>query len=321
MQLKLFLDQLRQENFFLEKKFVVPFVYPKEYVPIVFGGHLLSFLKEKNNTFEIVDMQECELSHIISCLETSFLGMKIGYWLRGFENKDKKFRQQLIQYLSEYRGPHQVLFMCGDDDIASYQSKMDYIEIPATISSDIARSLVTMFKKMSTSGAKYISEICAKFDNVSLDEVCMLAGYIQVVSNQKDYTAIVDCVVKPEHSLFTLAQHFFAKNCTDFYKLWYILGPTYPITFWCVYWSEQLWRAYHVRYYMAKGQLSLAKATSARLPFSFLQKDWKKVSLQELKNAHQWMYDLDRAYKNNIETEIGIDLFYNKFFLNEFANN
>ena len=102
--------------------------------------------------------------------------------------------------------------------------------------------------------------------------------------------------------------------------LWDTFEAEYPMTFWCAYWSEQLWRAYHARYYLDRQQMQQAKSIAYRLPFSYMQKDWKKSTLIELRNAHQWIYELDLAYKNNIETQAGIDLFFTKFFLAEFCS-
>lgn len=320
MQLKQFFDQAHSEFSFLEKESVIIFSVPQDTIPIIFTAHLITFLKDRNVAIEMFNVDDCELSHIFSQLETSFLGMKISYWLRGVENLDKKKRLQLLAYVSHYQGPHQIFFLGGSQDVNGYLEKRIRIELPTTITAELARSLLVAFKKNSPIMAKHLSSLVAKYEAVSLDQFCMLMGYLQVVGKLDDYNKIVERVIESEYSLFTLAQHFFAKNSTEFYKLWTHVQEVYPITFWCVYWSEQLWRAYHVHYFLTKGQLTQAKTASARLPFSFIQKDWKKVSLNELKNAHQWIYELDRAFKNSIETESGIDLFYNKFFLNEFDN-
>lgn len=318
MQLKQFLDQIKNENSFLETQNVVSFTISDGSMPVVFIAHLISYLKTKQFPIEMFSVNEVELSHVFSRLDTSFLGMKISYWLRGIDDLDKKSRQQLLAYLSQYQGPHQILFICNKEEAASYFAKKICVDLPSTITVDLAQSMLVTFKKNNPTIAKHISALVTKYDALSLDQICMLIGYMQVVGKAEDYAKIVDRVVESEHSLFTLSQYFFAKNNTDFYKLWICVHEMYPVTFWCVYWSEQLWRAYHVRYFLTKNQPVQAKSISARLPFSFLQKDFKKVSLDELKNAHQWIYDLDRSHKNSIETEAGIDLFYNKFFLNQF---
>ncbi|CAN5168934.1 hypothetical protein BH09DEP1_BH09DEP1_6170 [soil metagenome] len=319
MQRKQFFDQIQNDNLFFQKEPVIVFSCPDGATPIVFTAQLISYFKDKQMPIELFGVDDLELSHILSRLETSFLGMNISYWIRGIDELDKKSRQQLIAYIAQYKGPHQILLMVSKDEVSTGLAKRFCVELPATISADLARSLLIAFKKNSAAILKHMSALVIKHENLNLDQFCMLGSYMQVVGKADDYNQIVDRVVESEHSLFTLSQYFFAKNGTDFYKLWNSVQEIYPITFWCVYWSEQLWRAHHAHYFLTKGQLAQAKIASARLPFSYMQKDWKKTSLSELKNAHQWIYDLDRAYKNNIETESGIDLFYNKFFLNEFS--
>ena len=34
------------------------------------------------------------------------------------------------------------------------------------------------------------------------------------------------------------------------------------------------------------------------MPFSFIQRDWRKISLDELRYAHQALYDFDYNFKN-----------------------
>lgn len=320
MQLKQFFDQAQNGFPFLENENVIIFSVPQDTIPIIFTAHLIAFLKDRNIPVEMFNVDDCELSHIFSQLETSFLGMKISYWIRGTENLDKKKRLQLLAYVSHYQGPHRILFLTSSEDVSGYLAKRICVELPTIITAELARSLLTAFKRGSPVMTKHLSALVTKYETVTLDQFCMLMGYLQVVGKLDDYNKIVDRVIESEYSLFTLAQHFFSKNSTEFYKLWTHVQEKYPITFWCVYWSEQLWRAYHVRYFLTKGQLTQAKNASARLPFSYMQKDWKRISLNELKNAHQCIYELDRAHKNSIETEAGIDLFFNKFFLNEFDN-
>lgn len=318
MQLTSFINRIAQDISFLPKEAVTPLVCPESGAPILFMAYMISFLKEKNIMMETLEVTEIELTHLFSRLETSFLGMNMVYVLRGIEQREKKSRQQLLNYLAGYQGPHQVIFLCGKEDKVLFASKKDVIELPETVTAEMVGPLLSLFKKNSPAFAKGVTTLISKQNGLSLDQICMLIGYMQVVGKTDDYAQILDRVVEQEHSLFTLAQHFFAKSSTDFYKRWLVIHEHYPMTFWTVYWSEQLWRAYYVHYYLQKGQQAQAKSVSARLPFSFIQRDWKKSTLKELKNAHQWIYSLDNAHKNNIETEAGLDVFYNKFFLNEF---
>lgn len=312
MQFIHFFDQT-QDRSFLENASIVAFLCAEDTFPILFTAQLISFFKTKQLPIEVFGVDALDLPHIFSRLETSFLGMKVSYWLRGIDALDKKARQQVLAYLANYQGPHQVMLVVPKDD-AHYFAKKVCVELPNNISIDSVRPLLMLFNKNNPTLAKHMSSIVAKYDGLSLDQFCMLVNYMQVVGRVDDYTQIVDRVIESEHSLFTLAQYFFAKNSSEFYALWALVKDQYPVTFWTTYWSEQLWRAYFTRYYLSKGQLTQAKFTAARLPFSFMQKDWKKASLEQLKDAHQALYQLDHVYKNNGETEAGLDLIFNHFF-------
>ena len=56
----------------------------------------------------------------------------------------------------------------------------------------------------------------------------------------------LDAFIVPETSLFTLSQHFFARSPQKFLSVWKAIAPSYAEQFWIAFWSEQLWRAYHV---------------------------------------------------------------------------
>ena len=60
-----------------------------------------------------------------------------------------------------------------------------------------------------------------------------------------------------------------------------------------------------------------AKQISFRLPFTFVQKDWRSYSIRELKNAHQFIYTLDYDFKHG--STMAFDLFFSKFFSNQFV--
>lgn len=319
MQFISFINQISQDISFLQNGTAIPVVCPEDNPPILFMASIVSYVKEKGLMLETIDVTDLELNQLFSRLETSFLGMRMSYVVRGLENKEKKVRQQLLTYLSNYHGPHSIVFLCNKIDLPFFSKNKNLVELPEAVTSDMVLPLLTLFKKNSSPAfAKHINRVISQQEELSLDQVYMLISYMQVIGKTDEYGQIIDRVVETEHSLFTLAQHFFAKNSNEFYQLWAQVHQIYPLTFWTVYWSEQLWRAYYVHYYLSKGQPVQAKSISTRLPFSFMQRDWKKSSLKELQAAHQCIYSLDNAYKNNSEADAGLEIFYNKFFLNQF---
>jgi hypothetical protein len=120
-------------------------------------------------------------------------------------------------------------------------------------------------------------------------------------------------MLKPESSLFTLSQLFFAKQPEAFYRYLATIESVYPEQFWISFWSEQLYRAFFYVTYMKKGNQSEAQKIGTRLPFSFLQRDWRKHEPAHLAQAHAFLYELDSALKNS-RGELGFDRFYHNFF-------
>jgi len=288
-------------------------------ISIIFASQCIHLIKSQNIHVESLDCTVASYSNIVSQLETSFLGMGLTYWLRGFHEVDKKYRQMMLEYLSHYQGPHQIILFANQIDIKESSSKKIVINIPESVDPALFAALFVFFKKKNTPQIhKVIQYLCGMYSKISLDQACMIIEYLQVMGKYEDAAQLFERILESEKSLFILSQHFFAKDSAAFFKLWSRFESEYPITFWCTYWSEQLWRAYHVRYFLDRQQSAQAKSIGYRLPFSYLQKDWKKTKLSELKNAHQFIYELDLAFKNNIETESGIELFYSKFLQNQF---
>ena len=65
---------------------------------------------------------------------------------------------------------------------------------------------------------------------------------------------------------------------------------------------------------LCRGQ---AKTMAFRLPFSFIQTDWKKYAPAELRAAHDFVYGMDHQLKNGGDA-FCFDLFYSKFFSGQF---
>jgi hypothetical protein len=97
--------------------------------------------------------------------------------------------------------------------------------------------------------------------------------------------------------------------------MWVTIKDTYPLQFWIVFWSEQVFRAYHFIGYKKSKQLLHAKKIAYRLPYSFIQKDWMNLSLDSLQQIHHMMYELDFRYKNGA-SELYLDHAFSTFFNN-----
>ena len=155
---------------------------------------------------------------------------------------------------------------------------------------------------------------------MTLDQACMLMQYISVMGDvsYESVRGLLQRVVVPDHSLFVLSQHFFAKDQEAFFKLWKQVEPEFPIEFWIPYWSEQLWQAsLFVMQVQELGPIGAKKGVT-RLPFSFLQRDWKKYGVRELCAAHTFLYGVDFGLKNGY-AEHGLELFLAQFLQGGFT--
>jgi hypothetical protein len=121
----------------------------------------------------------------------------------------------------------------------------------------------------------------------------------------------------PELSLFTLSQYFFARDGMRFFKQWSILKDQYAAPFWISFWSEQLWRASSFIELSEQHNFAEAKRISFKLPFSFIQRDWKNVTVQELKRAHDVLYHCDCAIKNGGDPNV-LELFYTDYLQRQY---
>lgn len=322
MQLKEFLTRYQTDKKVLEEQTVICFAIPeKSIMPVIFSSHCISLFKSDQLHIESLDVSTISYSQVVSQLETSFLGMGLCYWLKGIDDIDLKYRTLLLDFLARYQGPHKVIIFMQNKDAYKLEQKNLVITLVSKVDSSLFATMLNFFKKkFSSSVTKLITQISSSHDAIDLDQACMIINYVQVMGRwDQPAQKLLEKILESEHSLFILSQYFFAKDSSAFFTLWSRFESEYPMTFWTTFWSEQLWRAYHVHYFLKNNNNPQAKTVGFRLPFTFMQRDWKKTTLFELKNAHQSIYQLDLAFKNNIETQAGIDLFYSKFFLNEFC--
>ena len=154
----------------------------------------------------------------------------------------------------------------------------------------------------------------------SLDVVSMLINYCAVTSNRltDELKEKMTAIIEPELSLFSLSQAFFAKHKKQFFELWKERHTDYTMPFWIAYWSEQVWRAYHVVMFLKHNNFPAARRFSYRLPSSFIKNDWRHCSLKELEQAYKMLYEIDFLFKTG-STFCSLDLWYCKYFIGSFS--
>lgn len=267
----------------------------------------------QSKKYQMIDGAESEFPELCAQLATSFLGQTSSYWLKNISSSDARTKKLLFSY----QGPHQLAFFI-DEEVTIEQSLAMVIKIESTVTKEQYQELYTWLYGQAAHQTT-LDSLFAKQAIMPLETACLLMQYQPVVGRHlKDFTEqIVEKLVVPEKSLFLLSQLFFSKNSSEFFKLWHLVEIDYPQEFWVVYWSEQLWQAYiFIQALPTQGPVE-AKKLVYRLPFSFMQKDWKLYKSTELINAHDFLYTLDHYNKNGAGS-YGLEVFYHKFLHGHF---
>lgn len=257
-------------------------------------------------------VDETPWAAVESCLRTTFLGQKKMLWLGSTQDYDATTKKKLATFLATYEGPHAVWLFVVQKDAALFE----YLK-PVTLDLES----LTASEKTTLSTTVYGAHPTLAFGkkvSLSWDQQHVMQSYAAVMgkNSQQFMSEWYEKIVLPESSLFTLAQAFFARKPQDFFPLWNRVKHEYAGVFWTSFWSDQIWRAYYVITLRQQQKVSQAQQLSFRLPFSFLQHDWKLISLAELQKAHQFLYAADYALKNGSSEEC-VDIFCTAFVLKQ----
>ena len=294
----------------LEKRKNLPAVvsFCAKVYPILFFRNLLFFLK--NNKFSIQNVNGIFDEHGLHVLSTTlFLGQKKLYWLGNIDVLDVQNKKKIISFLSAYTGPHQLWFFSEKKLILNSCN----IVLPSSVYALEYNKLFHFFfkKKMSDKeGFPYI----LKEQAFTLDTACLLMSYQQVIGRNIHIfcSTWLDRLVIPEKSLFALSEAFFAQKRDTFFQVWDYIGDTYPHPFWIAYWSEQFFRAYSYIYYMKNNEQASAKKSGFRLPFSFVNRDWRRITMRDIWQLHQLLYQIEYHFKNGNQ-KVSFEVLYFSF--------
>jgi hypothetical protein len=285
---------------------VIIFTGTQEY-PVLFFSLLMQQLK-KQHAQPVQTIQEGEsYASILHRLESSFLGMTSIYWLGDLQRYDQAMREKLTAYIESYQGPNIIMVY-----LVSYTGKTSkqraLIDLSAQITKKNIQELCVLF---GNGRVRTAPDLSAYEKQLTLDRICLLIQYLSVVgSGVRDFNEQwLSYVIVPEQSLFTLSQYFFARDGMRFFKQWSTVKDLYAAPFWISFWSEQLWRASLFIQLSEQHNFAEAKRISYKLPFSFIQRDWKKVTADELKRAHDVLYQCDYAIKNGGDENV-LEMFY-----------
>lgn len=291
---------------------VICFVSKQEY-PFLFFSLFLRRLAQDYTAISYYNVQQLN-DTLYAQLETSFLGLPRICWLGSLESLSKEQTEKWQRYISTYNGPNYILYTSSLDQKVASTQKVVYIK--EEMSKKDFNALFSFFvRSIRSYDLERIDQIHTTLGAIPLDAACLLLQYLQV-TGPKDHEFMdswLQRLITPQQSLFNISQYFFAKDRASFLAYWSDIKHAYTEQFWIAFFSDQLWRASFYCKYMKDAKWNEAKAIGFRLPFSFLQKDYKKLTFHELCNAHNWLYQCDYAIKNGAHTD-RIDLFFYHFF-------
>jgi hypothetical protein len=293
--------------------------FGKTYPAVFFSLMLKNIQSKRKSSFldlELYDEAICKAQ-----LETSFLGQTQWYWLGDLSALSPKKRTFWLSYCKRYQGPHTLAYFAGEAAGCSTDATR------VTVDSDSFDALkdskkLGIYLYGNPGLFSLIETNPTVFKGAKIDTICLVYHYIPLLGKSRDdfITQWLPLLVSSEHSLFLLSGHLFSKNPVALLSLWKRVHSDYPVQFWVSFWSEQISRAYGFIIYSQQKQYTEAKKIAYRLPFSFIKNDWKLVTLDELANAHNFLYKYDFHVKNG-GSDLFFDLFYGQFFAGNFVKN
>lgn len=290
--------------------------------PPLFFARLFLFLKKSSDgRFSIQTIKSQDKSVRAATLQQSFLGQTQIYWLGDIMGQDA-LKFQDLQSLMTYQGPHSLIFFAPAEEIAPYISKDTVaIELPASLDLELFLRVSSFFEIIFNPLQKrFIEHLFVRIPSLSLDSSLLLLDYLELMPEIKGKALgqTILALLEPEGNFFDLSKHFFKKDAKSFFAVLKTISEEYAEPFWISYWSDQVWRAYHTIQFLQQKNIAQAKRVSYRLPFSFMTQQAKQFSLQELRNAHDFLYQADYALKTG-QTFCSLDFFYMQFFNGVFA--
>lgn len=295
-----------------EKRKILAFT-GRDYVPLFFN-ELLKKISSEQYQLVRVDLQQINFEQLKLSLEMPSLVSRYCYWLGSVESWPANERKKLAAYLISYQGSHAVCYFIKQEKSNSTKVA-DAIVLPHQCSQSLAQNL-SFWRRAGSLTKLFTQRLFSKQKHYSLDQLCLLLNYAEVVSFSM-YKEFFDCwldqIIFFEHSLFELSTHFFSGNAIQFFSLWHRLSCLYPVQFWISFWSEQLTRASCFRFYAQKNDFTNSRQCMFRLPFSFINNDWKKHTVEGLRKLHDQLYCFDFHLKNGGQQH-GIDIFFVRYF-------
>ncbi|MBN2267002.1 MAG: hypothetical protein JW725_01525 [Candidatus Babeliaceae bacterium] len=230
-------------------------------------------------------------------LQTFSIGGSKLIWL-GDTSASEVMTKKVADLLSKgYAGPHKIAFFVDSKRRLSGFGREHVLAVNTDDELDReCMNLLGSFFWPSLDMQFFLPSGGFPVKNFTLDDACMLLRYQVLGVWDRVEACWLSRLLPADRSLYTLGQYFFARDVKRFMAAWWDIRFLYPPEFWIVFWLDLLWQAWLTVTTMRAGG-TVDRRQSYRLPFSFLQRDWKRYQARDLVVAHNALYGVDYTLK------------------------
>jgi hypothetical protein len=322
MEFKNFLSSARTPEFWQKHKV---YCFVGDEYPLTWFNALFNMLEHQEITpapYQRIFTDSIEKKSFYATLSQSILGNFSFFWLGNLgEEKDNKSTRDFMQFIVSYQGPHTIAYFTHQVPKNPSSNYVSVINLPKELTYQQCHEMAQFLSiDLDIKKESFLKKLLPPSITVDLETSCMLIRYLELISVKylNDYTQFLANIIGNSPSLSLLSEHFFAKNPQQFFGVWGSIQSSYPEIFWVSFWSEQIWKAYHVRGFLSEKNFVQAKRMGFRLPYSFMNRDWQKSNTKELAQAYDFLYHMDYGLKTG-STFCSLDLFYMNYFTGKFA--
>jgi hypothetical protein len=227
-----------------------------------------------------------EETQILGC---SFLGQGKYYWLGYLDDYAPKKKQEILNYILNYQGPHTVSIFI-ENDTAQKINKNNFNLIDLSLVD--LQAFASVLPWLGSEKKQYFKKAS------SVDQAVLWQEYSYLV--KENITNLIEewPLQQTDESFFNLAKYFFKKDSKNFFSLLHKLQDNYTAQFYISYFTDQLFRAIFYCYYRQNNMLEQAKAISYKLPYNLLQNEWQNLDIKHLQSKLIELYEIDFQIKN-----------------------
>lgn len=260
-----------------------------------------------------MNTQEHTIADIELLTASAFLGIDMVYVMTHVDDYSPAALKQFGQFLDRYNGPHCLLIIGAKtslDSLDNRSSSMTIISVDAVITKKDCGAIMAFHNIPETPRIQhYIAMLSDHYAPLRYHIIAHFIRYAPVLTlSNKDFMPWIEAIIPHEESLFTLSQLLFQKNSKRFFMQWHRIEHRYGLSFWVAFWSDQMFHAALVVGH--KGYGAPHEMRAMKLPFSFINYDWRMYTVDELKKAHAWLAKFDYGVKNGCSADQ-----FNQFFI------